>query len=134
MDNDERQIRDLIADWQRFSAEGDLRQLLTLMDEDVVFLVAGNPPMRGREAFAEGFKKALTQFRIDATSDIQEVKVMGDWAYCWNHLSVTMRPLAGGSFRRRAGYTLSIFRKTRDGNWVLSRDANLLTEEADTTK
>ena len=129
MDSDKQQIRDLIGDWQRFSAEGDLSQLLNLMDEDVVLLVAGHPPMRGKEAFAEGFKKVVRQFRIEATSDIQEIKVMGNWAYCWNNLSVTMRPLAGGPFRRRAGFTLTIFRKTQEGKWVLSRDANLLAEE-----
>ncbi len=27
---------------------------------------------------------------------------------------------------RRAGHTLSIFRKLADGRWVLARDANLL--------
>jgi len=29
---------------------------------------------------------------------------------------------------RRTGPVLTIFRKKGDGNWVLSRDANLLTE------
>jgi len=129
MDNDEQQIRGLIADWGRLSAEGNLHQLLTLMDEDVVFLVAGQPPMRGKVAFAEGFKKAVEQFRIDVASDIQEIKVLGDWAFGWNHLTVTMTPLKGGSPNRRAGYTLTIFRKKKDGKWVLVRDANLLAEE-----
>jgi ketosteroid isomerase-like protein len=27
---------------------------------------------------------------------------------------------------RRSGYTLSIFRKERDGRWRLARDANML--------
>jgi hypothetical protein len=31
---------------------------------------------------------------------------------------------------RRAGYALSILRKTAAGRWVLSRDANLLTEKS----
>jgi uncharacterized protein (TIGR02246 family) len=127
--NDEQAIRDLIANWMRFSAEGDLPRLLTLMDEDVVFLVVGQPPMRGRDAFAAGFQKAVEQFRIDGKSDIQEIKVTGNWAYTWNHLSVTMTPLAGGAPQRRSGNILSIFLKNQDGNWVLFRDANLLVEE-----
>jgi ketosteroid isomerase-like protein len=48
------------------------------MAEDVVFLMPGQPPMRGRSAFAAG-QAALRQFRIEATSDIQEIKVFGDW-------------------------------------------------------
>ena len=133
MSDDEQAIRKLIDDWQRLSVEGDLPRLLALMDEDAVFLVAGQPPMRGREAFAAAFQD-LDQFRIDATGDIQEVKVFGDWAYCCNHLQVTMTSLKDGSSKRRTGYTLTIFRKKRDGNWVLTRDANLLAEEAGTTR
>lgn len=55
--NDEQAIRDLIATWHKASAAGDLTTVLKLMAEDVVFLVAGKPPMRGRDAFATGFKE-----------------------------------------------------------------------------
>lgn|SRR3989442_14538774 len=129
MPNDEQLIRDLITNWQRATAEGDLSQLLSLMAEDVVFLTAGNPPMRGREAFAAGFQTVMQKFRIKSSSDIQELRVLGDWAYCWNHLSLTMTPVAEGAPVRRRGYTLTIFRKNADGAWVLFRDANLLAAE-----
>ena len=129
MPNDEQAIRDLITKWQKATAICDLDSLLKLMDEDVVFLVTGQPPMRGRDAFAAGFQKALARFQIDSTSEIQEIKVTGEWAYCWNHLSVTMTPRESGSPVRRAGYTLTIFRKDADSNWVLFRDANLLAAE-----
>jgi uncharacterized protein (TIGR02246 family) len=130
MPNDEQAIRDLITKWQEFTAIGDLDSLLKLMDEDVVFLVTGQPPMRGRDAFAAGFQKAVARFQIDSTSEIQEIRVTGDWAYCWNHLSVTMTPRESGSPVRRTGYTLTIFRKGVDSNWVLFRDANLLAVES----
>jgi len=130
MSSDEQLIRDLIGGWLQASAAGDLPRLLELMDEDVVFLVAGQPPMRGREGFAAAFQKALEQFRIDGTSDIQEIRIAGNWAYCWNRLSVTMTSHDDGSRKRRSGYTLTILRKKPDGNWVVTRDANLLTEES----
>jgi uncharacterized protein (TIGR02246 family) len=132
--DDEQKIRGVIALWHRASAAGDLHQLLPLMAEDVVFLVAGHPPMRGREDFASSFRTVIQHFRIDSSFDIQEIQTGGDWACVWNHLSVTMTPISAGSPKRRAGYTLSIFRKTRDGNWVLARDANLLTEERSTSE
>ena len=128
MPDDKQQIRDLIDDWARASAAGDLEKILSLMDEDAVFLRAGHPPMRGREAFAAQFRQAIEQVRIEASSDIQEIDVSGDMAYCWNKLSVTMTPLKGGAAMRHAGPVLTIFRKKEDGNWVLSRDANLLAE------
>jgi uncharacterized protein (TIGR02246 family) len=126
MTNDEQQIREVIATWMRATAAGDLAQILKLMDEDVVFLVMGQPLMRGREAFAAGFKKASEKFKIESTSDIQEIEVTGDWAYCWNDLQVTMTPHDEGEPVRRRGNVLSIFRKQQEGNWVLFRDANLL--------
>ena len=130
MADDKQQIRDLIDNWNRASAAGDTSKILSLMDEDAVFLRAQNPPMRGREAFAAQFQKAVEQLRIEATSDVQEIDVSGDMAYCWNQLSVTMTPLKGGPPMRHTGPVLTIFRKKADGTWVLSRDANLLAEES----
>ena len=128
MADDKQQIRDLIDNWTRASGAGDISKILSLMDEDAVFLRAAQPAMRGRDAFATQFQKAIEQVRIEATSDIQEIDVSGDMGYCWNELSVTMTPLEGGSPMRHTGPVLTIFRKKADGTWVLSRDANLLAE------
>jgi ketosteroid isomerase-like protein len=81
--------------------------------------------VRGKAAFAAG-QAALRQFRIEATGEIQELRVCGDWAYCWNHLTVVVTPRACGSPIKRAGDVLSIFQKQPGGSWVLLRDANLL--------
>lgn len=126
MSNDEQSIRDLITTWHQATAEGDLARLLTLMAEDVVFLVAGKSPMRGRDDFAAGFKKAVEEFHIESSSDVQEINVNGDWAYLWNYLVVTMTPKDGAP-NRRAGNVLSVLRKQTDGSWLMFRDANLLT-------
>jgi uncharacterized protein (TIGR02246 family) len=128
MQNDEKAIRDLIDKWMRATSAGDLPEVLSLMAEDVVFLIPGQAPMRGKEVFAKGFRAALQHVRIESRSEIQEIKFAGDWAYCWNHLWVTVMPLTG-SPQRREGYTLSIFRKNSDGTWLLVRDANMLTLE-----
>ena len=125
---DEQQIREVIANWMRATAAGDLPQVLSLMAEDVVFLLPGQPPMRGRDAFAAGFRAALQHVHIEGISDIQEIRVSGDQAFCWNHLSLTITPLQGGSPKRREGFTFSVFRKETDGRWRLFRDANLLSE------
>jgi uncharacterized protein (TIGR02246 family) len=125
---DEQQIRDVISTWLRATTDGDLEQVLSLMAEDVVFLLPGQPPMRGREAFAAHFRTALEHVRIEGVSDIQEIRVTGDYAYCWNHLVLTITPLQGGQPKPRAGFTLSVFRRELDGHWRLLRDANLLAE------
>jgi uncharacterized protein (TIGR02246 family) len=130
MHDDEQKIRELIAAWLRATSGSNLPELFKLMDEEAVFLTPGQPPMRGRDAFAAAFQAALHHFGIEATSEIQEVRTAGDLAYCWSHLRVTMTPLEGGSPMRRKRYTLTVFAKNRDGAWVLARGANLLAPDS----
>ena len=82
--------------------------------------------MRGREAFAAALRSALGQVRIEGKPDIQEIYVAGDYAFCWNQLSLTVTPLQGGPAQRRAGPTLSVFRKEQNRHCILFRDANML--------
>jgi uncharacterized protein (TIGR02246 family) len=124
MTEDERAIRDLVAAWMKASEAGDLATVLGLMADDVVFLVPGREPF-GKEAFAT-ISQGMKDVRMQGTSDIRELKVLGDWAYLRNHIELTMTP-PGGTPVRRAGTTLSILRKEADGRWRLARDANLLT-------
>src|SRR3954463_3608143 len=126
MNPDENAIRALVAKWHRATAAGDVDAVLPLMAEDVVFLVAGQPPMKGRGTFEKGLRALLAAHRIRSTGDVQEVAVSGDLAYCWTMLHVEMTPLTGGSIVRRSGSALSILRRQSDGGWVMVRDANLL--------
>jgi len=123
MSNDEQAIRDLVATWLSASATGDTEKVLTLMSDDVVFLIAGQPTMNKKD-FATS-QEALKDFQLQATSDIQEIKVFGDWAYCWNQLAVQITPRNGGAAMRRTGNVLSILNK-QQGKWVITRDANML--------
>ena len=124
MQNDEEAIRQLVATWLSASKSGDAEKVLSLMSEDVVFLVPGQPPMRGKAAFAAG-QAALRQFDLEATSEIQEIKVLGEWAYLWTQLSIVVTPKDGGPSVKRRGNTLSILQK-QAGAWVIVRDANML--------
>jgi uncharacterized protein (TIGR02246 family) len=125
MDRDEQAIRDVIGTWLQASKAGDTQEVLNLMADDVVFLVPGQPPMRGKSAFAAS-QSALAHVEIDATSDIQEITVFGDWAYAWTKLTVVMKPKNGQTPVKRGGNTLSIFKKD-SGRWILFRDANMLS-------
>src|SRR4051794_30508555 len=125
MSEDERAIREVIATWMRASAEGDSETVLGLMADDVVFFVPGRA--FGKQEFAAA-QQGLAGARLEATSNVREVRVSGDWAFCSTDLTVVMTP-ADGSPVRRSGNTLSVFRRLPDGRWVLARDANLLAVE-----
>jgi uncharacterized protein (TIGR02246 family) len=124
MSDDERAIRDLVERWMTASREGDIATVLNLMDDDVIFMVAGHEPF-GKEAFAS-MSSAMKDARIDGKSTIREIEVLGDRAWIRNHIDLTITP-PGGQPTHRAGYTLTLLRKKPDGRWLLFRDANLVT-------
>ena len=126
MENDEQEIRQLVATWMSATKAGDVETVLSLMSDDVVFLVPGQAVMRKADfaAAAQG-KPGQESPQFDGTSEIQEIKVLGDWALMWTNLTVVVTPPGGGQSMTRAGYTLSILKK-QDGKWVLARDANML--------
>jgi uncharacterized protein (TIGR02246 family) len=74
MTEDERAIRNLITTWHRASAEGDVATVLTLMSEDVIFLTPGQPPIRGRDAFAALQKAAGDRFRMTRDANMLAVE------------------------------------------------------------
>ena len=55
MTADEQEIRELVATWMAATKAGDLATVLSLMTDDVVFLVAGNEPF-GKQQFAAAMK------------------------------------------------------------------------------
>jgi uncharacterized protein (TIGR02246 family) len=124
MQTDEQAIRELVNKWMDASKAGDIATVLSLMSDDVIFMVPGREPF-GKEAFA-AMNQGMKDMRIDGTSDIQEIQVLGDWAWMRNKLKVTITPPNGQSVVR-SGYVLTILRKQANGNWVITRDANLLT-------
>jgi uncharacterized protein (TIGR02246 family) len=111
-----------VVDWLEASRRGDLDTLLTLMDDDVRFMVPGQEPF-GKEAFAERSKQ-MGPMQLEAKSDIKEIKVLGDWAWMRQHLQIAVT-LTDGKKMEKAGYILTILRRNA-GRWVISRDANLL--------
>ena len=123
MSADERAIRDLINRWMLSSQTGDVDTVLSLMTDDVVFMTPGREPF-GKAEFASQSKN-LKGIKFQGESTPVEIKVLGDWAYVRSHLTVKMTP-PNGDPKTRSGYTLTIFMRQPNGQWLLARDANLL--------
>ena len=125
MNPDEKAIRSLVETWFRATTAGDLSTVLGLMSDDVVFLAPGVAPMR-KDGFAAVSRDIQGHMRIDGSFEIQEIRVFGDWAYCWNQIVVTMTPAEGGGTIERSGPALSILSRGPDAKWVIFRDANMV--------
>ena len=119
-------IHELMRRWRRAIVEEDVSQLLPLMAEDVVFLSAGQPTLRGREAFETHLRAALKTVRLEPTADVQEVAVAGDFAYCWNEVVLNVTPRDAAPPMQLVGTDLTILRKEPDGRWVVCRAASTL--------
>jgi uncharacterized protein (TIGR02246 family) len=127
MTSDEQEIRQLVATWMSATKAGDVATVLSLMTDDVVFLVAGQQPF-GKQQFAAAMKppaSGVPMPMIDGHSEVQEIRISGDHAYMWARLNVEVTP-PGGAIVKRSGHTLSVLRK-EGGRWRLARDANLLS-------
>ena len=124
MADDQSAIRALVETWMAASGRGDVATVLELMTDDIVFMVPGQEPF-GRGAFAAIFEGKSAP-KVDGTSDIVELQVLGDWAFTRNRIEMTVTPPDGKAVRRY-GYTLTLFHKDADGRWRLARDANLMT-------
>lgn len=125
MSEDERAIRDLVANWMEATKAGDSASVLRLMADDALFLVPGQQPF-GKEAFARAAEaQTESSMEFDGKSEILEINILGEWAYMISRLEVTATDLESGQVVNRAGHTLTILRKEK-GEWLLARDANLL--------
>lgn len=126
-ETEKQKIREAIETWLRASATGDVERVMSLMAEDVVFLLPGQEPMHGRDAFATASRAMAGKVRFEGEPDIREIHLAGNYAFVWNHLDVKVTFLPDGPTKRRTGNVLSVFRKESDGRWLLFRDANMLT-------
>ena len=124
MNNDELEIRDLVNTWLRATEMHEDKKILEMMDDDATFLAAGQPVIKGKRTFALALE-TMKDIRLETSSRIQEIKVSGNLAYCWNHLSVTLKPKVGQNVIKRTGNVLSILEK-KDGRWRITLDANML--------
>ena len=124
MSPDERAIRELVDTWMKASRVGDTGAVLSLMSDDVIFMVPGREPF-GKQTFAAN-SRSMDGVELEGSADIRELKVLGDWAYLRNFIEITVTP-PGGAPVRRSGFTLTVLRKEPDGRWLLARDANLVT-------
>jgi uncharacterized protein (TIGR02246 family) len=126
MGPDERAIREVHSTWIDAVNAGNLVRLLTLMADDVVFLNPGRAPF-GRDGFSPGFSAGHQKSQIHCVSELEEVVVVGEVAYTRARDSLSVTPRAGGEGVQLAGHRITIYRKQRDGRWLLARDAHTLS-------
>jgi uncharacterized protein (TIGR02246 family) len=123
--SDEQQIKRLMDEWRRCTAEEDVEGLLALTADHAVFLTPRQGPMTKTE-FAAGFRKITARAHIESRQQVKDLGVCDDLAYAWSYLTVALTAKANGERSEISGHVLTVFRKNAAGIWQLARDANLL--------
>jgi len=77
--------------------------------------------MRGRGAIADAFRGVESPETLEYVLDIQEVKVLGDYAFQWGTYHHTVRTRAGGEMVRTGGKLMRILQRQPDGSWKMHR-------------
>ena len=126
MKPDEHAIHELHSNWIAAVNAGDLKRLLAMTTEDVVFVNPGQAPI-GREGFSVAFSAAHKTARVQCTSELEEVVVVGDVAYTRSRDALSVAQRTGGDAMQLAGHRITIYRKQPDGRWLLARDAHTLS-------
>ncbi|HAZ30596.1 TPA: DUF4440 domain-containing protein [Candidatus Acetothermia bacterium] len=124
MKKDEQAIRQWFERWMKATTEGDLPLAKSLIADDAVFLVPGGDRM-DKESFAAAATATdpNTDFQLDCS--IQEIVILGDHAWLWTKLALTMTDKRSKSRSLMAGHSLSVLKRQGDG-WVVIRDANTM--------
>jgi uncharacterized protein (TIGR02246 family) len=125
--DDKQAIRESVNAWLAASKKGDLSTMLDLLADDVLFIVPGKEPF-GKEAFATANREQMKDVQMDATIDIKEIEVAGDWAWMRSFLEITFT--REGKRAKHSGHILTVWQKSSDGRWVIKRDANFVKPES----
>src|SRR5436190_24239575 len=120
MSNDRQHILGLIDQFVEAYNRGDAAGLISAFAEDYVDMSEGEPTVRGEQAvrhtearLLETFAKFTGRLRVD----VDELEVLGDWAYDHGRLRIELHPKQGGEPTVVERRFLEIWSRGRDGAW-----------------
>ena len=106
----------------QFAMANDLDGMMSQWTGDIVLLPPAGPIQRGRNAIAEASRGVGNSVEIlEYVLEIQEVKVLGDYAYQWGTYRYRMRSRTGGEPIRTGGKLMRILQRQPDGSWKIFR-------------
>jgi uncharacterized protein (TIGR02246 family) len=126
---------------QRHGSETDLTAIDKVRDAHVAALNAGdanawvaqftddglqmppNAPANVGKAMIESWSKALLiQFRVQFVLSVDEVRVLGGWAFERGGYTISLNPSAGGPPMQDSGKYITIYQRSATDAWRMARD------------
>lgn len=117
-------INDLTARDIEASKENDIDTLASLWTQDGVLIIPMSPPLVGKPAIRKMLEQQKEQAKDVETTAYderwEELRIMGDYAYEWGNISVSME-LPGGKQGSHTVGAMRILQKQKDGEWLVAR-------------
>ena len=111
-------IKSLSDEIMKAYNEGDLEALTAIVAEDVVFMPPGEPALIGKEAMRNWHD--FDKISIDVNITVEEVQVLGDWAFMRDIWIGTVTQNESGEKFELNNKSLILLRRQPDGTWKLS--------------
>ena len=111
-------IKSLSDEIMKAYNEGDLEALQAIVAEDLVFMPPGEPALIGKEAMRNWHD--FDKISIDVNITVEEVQVLGDWAFMRDIWIGTVTQKESGEKFELNNKSLILLRRQPDGTWKMS--------------
>jgi len=101
---------------------GDADAWVSLFAEDGVQMPPNAPANVGKGSIAKWSVGLLNAFRVQFGLTVDEVRVLGDWAFERGAYTINLASAAGGPSMQDNGKYITIYRKDEGGRWQMARD------------
>ncbi len=118
-------IQALVQAWNVAAEAGDVDQILTFYDDNIVQMPPDVPPNRGKQAVEEYYRGGFQLFSVEMTWPVEgteEIIVADDWAFYLSEYIQVFTPKAGGEAFEQRGKIIEICQRQPDGSWKFARE------------
>ena len=130
-----------MPEYERIGSEIDLEDINRVRDAHVAALNAGDaeawaeqftddgvqmppnaPANVGRTMIGSWSQAILAQFRLQFALAVDEVRVLGEWAFERGGYTISLHPKAGGPPMQDRGKYITVYQRKPGDTWRMARD------------
>lgn len=115
-------LKIFVEDFDVASNAGDFETLATFYTEDAIRMPPNEPGWVGNNAIRAGFKKQFEQYDIVVDNSVEDVRVVGDWAFMRGVATVKLTPKTGGEPFQGISKWMAFRQRQPDGSWKTVSD------------
>lgn len=101
---------------------GDAEAWVAQFTDDGVQMPPDAPANVGRTMIGSWSRAFLDQFRLQFSLAVDEVRVLGEWAFERGDYTISLNPKAGGPTMQDIGKYITIYQRKPGDTWRIARD------------